>query len=105
MRFACVTWTPLGTEVDPEVYWSNAGMPGSRLTGSHLRGPSGETPSVETTVSSWNAFSLTKRCRALVLTSDTVSATDGFASRMMAFRRSAPRFGRGGYAGTAMRPL
>ncbi len=106
-RLAWVSSTPLGSEVEPEVYWMKASESGVTSGGRHSCSTSGTSSSVAThrgaaSSGAWRASPSISSRMALV-----VSTRVAWASRAMARSRGSVRFSRvgsGGYTGTATTP-
>src|SRR4051794_16225708 len=103
-RLACVSITPRGLAVEPEVYWRKASAAPPRGPGVHASAIASATSAV---ASQRTASSEGVR-RAISpdasSSSGVVSASAGRASARIASSRSSERFCRGGYTGTAAPP-
>ena len=106
-RLPWVSSTPLGTAVEPEVYWMKASVPGVTSGGRHACSQPGSSASVATQRSeassgAWLVSPSTRSRMELV-----VSTRVAWASSAMARSRGSVRcrrVGSGGYTGTATTP-
>src|SRR4028119_943910 len=102
-RLVCVTITPLGVEVDPEVYWRKATASPSG-TGEDQRAGAGSSSSVAiqepVAPAGVRSNQLRTRCNEV----PAARATAGCASARMASSRGIMREERGGSGGRAQNP-
>ncbi|CAM3855991.1 hypothetical protein COSO111634_27180 [Corallococcus soli] len=107
-RFACVSITPLGVPVLPDVYWRNASDSAPTSCGvRQSRSPPSASASVAIQCSARKSGACSKTKSDSSRMPDVVRTTDACASWMMARSRGrvrSSRIGSGGYAGTATAP-
>ncbi len=106
-RFAWLTTTPFGADVEPEVYWRKATESPSTAGARHSAERWPGRSSVESHRSAESSGATSKSTPAIDPISAVVSTTVACASATMAWRRGtvrARRMGSGGYAGTAIAP-
>ena len=102
-RFACVSITPRGSPVDPDVYWSIAR---SDADGANVLARSPSPCSDETSIqrTSLGALPSASQLSSRAASDACTSATRACESAMMPWTRGSARRGLGGYAGTATTP-
>ncbi|GMU11507.1 hypothetical protein ASNO1_77610 [Corallococcus caeni] len=106
-RFPCVSITPLGVPVLPDVYWRKASVSAVTAGARHAEASSGDRASVASHFTSRSSGACSNRNSAIDSTNDVVNTTVARASWMMARSRGSVRSSRegsGGYAGTATAP-
>ncbi|CAM3253095.1 hypothetical protein COSO111634_08375 [Corallococcus soli] len=106
-RLPCVSITPLGVPVEPDVYWRNASESDFSAGAFHPAAASFGTVSVATHFSPRSSGACSNRYSTIDSTNDVVNTTVARASWMMARSRGSvrsSRMGSGGYAGTAAAP-
>src|SRR5574342_888080 len=96
-RFACVSRTPLGSAVEPEVYWMMAGESASRRGGVHAVG--GRWPTSSVASQSRPASSGTSSACAAEEMAESLSATCAQQSAANARSRGSVRASRDGSGG------
>ena len=99
-RFACVTITPLGAPVEPDVYCRKARSPPVRGAGERVS----STGICADTCTTGSTPPRPANDGRVAPTAAVVSTQAASASAVMRSMRSAPRLRRGGYAGTATTP-
>ncbi len=106
-RFWCVTTTPRGVPVEPDVYWSRAIESEVRAGRRQSSAPSSIASSVTTQGSransgAWSNSSWVKACTRL--SESTISARELRTTARSRGSVRATRMGSGGYTGTATMP-
>src|SRR5579872_3931172 len=101
--------TPLGAEVDPEVYWRNANVSrvGSKVIAFDTPSPEGDPEGASSTAIQSIALARGRSAsegRALAMKLEQVSANRGAQSSTMLRLDSWGRYRRGSIIGTAMMP-